>query len=47
MGTPRAYLSEGQKNIYTDYPIVSPGIAFGAQALTHAKPGLTVTLLGG
>jgi hypothetical protein len=51
LGEPRSYLSDDQKDVFTDYPIIDPILVYRARVLTETQPGLisamTVTQLGG
>lgn len=51
VGNPRSYLSDDQRDIYTDYQINNPGFAYRSDGVAFARPGqappFTVTLLGG
>lgn len=51
IGPGRAYLSEDQREIYTDYPIEKPLILFQSAPVSSARPGvmprITVTVSGG
>lgn len=51
VGQPRSYLSDDQRDIYTDYPIGDPVFIYQSQMTTSRTPGIlpsvTVTLRGG
>jgi hypothetical protein len=51
IGQPRSYLSDDQRDIYTDYPISDPVFIYQSQMTTSRTPGVlptvTVTLRGG
>jgi hypothetical protein len=52
IGSPtKAYLSEDQRSIYTDYPLVKPIVLYDSRVQSSRTPGrgpeMTVTILGG
>jgi hypothetical protein len=51
VGLPRSYLSDDERDIYTDYPISDPVFIYQLQMTTSRTPGVlpavTVTLRGG
>jgi hypothetical protein len=50
LGEPHSYLSEDQREVYTDYPILGSTIMFESVPRVSrpgASPSITVTLLGG
>src|SRR5262249_2564211 len=51
VGEPRSYLSDDERDVYTDYPIRSPVFLYQARAASSATPGvlptITVTQRGG
>ena len=51
VGQPRSYMSDDQRDVYTDYPVLNPIILYQAQMVTSPTPGVVsaviVTLLGG
>lgn len=50
VGEPRSYLSQDQTDVYTDYRLSNPVIAYQSKVLSSPRPGMPsviVTLLGG
>lgn len=52
IGSPtQAYLSEDQRSLYTDYPLVKPMVLYDSRVQSSRTPGrgpeITVTILGG
>jgi hypothetical protein len=51
VGTPRTYLSQDKKLVYSDYPILNPTVIFPPSVDPSSRPGMatgvTVTHLGG
>lgn len=50
IGESRSYLSDDQRNVYTDYVLTNPVVLYHSKALTARRPGamtITVTQLGG
>ena len=51
VGQPRVYLSDDQRDVYTDYPLEKPVVLYEARLASSAAPGtvpaVTVTQLGG
>jgi hypothetical protein len=51
VGNPKSYLSDDERNVYTDYVIVNPVFLYQPQLVPSARPGIvpsvTVTQLGG
>lgn len=51
VGESRSYLSDDQRDVYTDYSILNPIFLYQAEMVTSTRPGVmptvTVTLLGG
>ena len=51
VGKPRAYLSDDQRDVYTDYPLEKLEVLYAVQLASSAVPGalpaVTVTQLGG
>jgi hypothetical protein len=45
VGEPRSYLSDDQRDVYTDYPIVDPVFLFQSQSAPMPKPGIMPTLI--
>jgi hypothetical protein len=50
VGSPHTYLSEDEREIFTDYPLLNPAIVYQSAAVASdmpVRPRVTITLLGG